>query len=404
VRERSAANGNAVRILYVTRQLAPQGVGGIGTYVATLARAMRAAGHDVTIVSASPGGVRSTEVIDGVVVERFGIAGPATLWRLLERASWPVASRLQAAVSAWAAVRRVPGRFDVIEAPEWKAEGLLLGGRKGRLVVHLHLPQELVRRWRREPLRRWRGAAIAEWLERRTVRRARAVTATSRLSRTGPGGDPWLPAIDVRIVPPFLDLEWWRRAPEVAGTRPVVLFLGHLEHRKGPDVLLAALGQLVDEVPGLVVRFVGRPFEGPDGRPFDVHLREEAARLGIACEVLPVERDPGAVRDLYAAARVVAVPSRYETLSLAALEGFAAARPVALTDTVGAAEWVASEVPELVVPSEDPVALADALRPLLLDAEAAAVAGKRGQARVRAVCALDAAVAARLTLYEEVAA
>jgi glycogen synthase len=389
-----------VRILYVTRQVPPQGVGGIGTYVMVLAAMMRDAGHEVTVLCASPGARRATEERDGIVVEHVPALGPGWLWRALDRRSQWAASRLHGALSAAWALLRLRRSFDVVEAPEWKAEGLLLRWcRRGPVVVHLHLAQELVRRWSGGP---WgRGVALAEAMERTAVRRAAAVTAASELSRTLPDGQRWLPSTAVTRVPPPLDVDRWSACPAVDGTGPLVLFVGHLERRKAPEVLVEALGLLAGDVTGLRAVFVGRAFAGPGPGPgrYDDFVRAETARLGVPCEVLPPRPGADAMGDLYARARVVAVPSRFETLSMVALEGLASGRPVVMTDAVGAAEWVGDSVPGVVVPVDDPVALAAALRPLLLDAGEAARVGRAGRRAVAEACAAEEVVARRVAVY-----
>ncbi len=276
----------SLRILLVTRQLPPHGVGGIGTYVGALAPLLVAAGHDVTVLSAAPGAARSTTVVDGVRVERFGVAGPSWLWRVLYGCSFPPASRLHAAVSAWLALRRLDVSFDAIEAPEWKAEGWLLPAcRKGPVIVHLHLAHELVRRWGREEAP-GRGVRLAEWLERRSVDHAAAVTATSELSSMGPDGHRWVPSIEVtRVPPPIVPQDWSHVATVAPAAPPVVLFVGHLEHRKAPEVLLEALGLLASEVPDLRGVFVGRAFSNADGVPYDRVLTSRAEALKVHCEV-----------------------------------------------------------------------------------------------------------------------
>lgn len=389
-----------MRILYVTRQLAPHGVGGIGTYVETLAGLMSAAGHEITVLSASPEHGRSTDRSGSVVIERFGAVGPSWLWRRLAQRSEIAASRARGALSAWMALRRLRGSFDVIEAPEWKAEGLLLRWpRRGAVVVHLHLPLEVARRWRQLDGRAPRGVRFAEWLERRSARHADAVTATSELSRTLPGGSRWCPELSVTVVPPPMVLDAWTGTPPVEGTGPVVLFVGHLEHRKAPEVLMEALGMLAPAVPGLRAVFVGRPFMGSGGEPYDRQLRAQAARLGVDCELLPPKAGVDAMRQLYGMARVVAVPSRYETLSMVALEGFACGRPVVMTDATGAAEWVRRGVPDLVVRAGDAEALAAAMRPLLLDASTAARHGEGGRAALVERCGVEAIVRSREAVY-----
>lgn len=388
----------------MTRQYPPLGVGGIGSYVATVASLLHDAGHDVTVLSAAPGAERRREEHDGVAIEWAPPTGPTFFWRWLHR-RWPQpAPRLHAAVSAALALRRLPGRFDVIEAPEWKAESLALRWcRKGPLVVHLHLSRELVRRWNGDAPP-GRALAAAEWMERRGVTTAHAVTATTRLSRTLPDGAPWLPDVEVAIVPPPIVVTAWSGGPPIEPTPPVVLFVGHLERRKAPEVVLDAVHRLAAEVAGLKVLFVGAAFPGPDGRPYDVYLREEADRLGVECEVRPPVVGRAAMVELYGSARVLAAPSRFETLSMVALEALACGRPVVLSSSVGAKEWLEGALPDLVVPPDDAQALADALRPLLLDVHLAAATAERGRAALEAACAVDQVVGRRVEVYESVAA
>jgi glycogen synthase len=396
------APDRALRLLYVTRQLPPRARGGIGSYVMALAAMMRDAGHTVTVLSAAPGQVRSTEQLDGITIERFPGVGPQRLWRRLLGGGRLSVARLHGALSAWWALRRLPGDFDVIEAPEWKAEGLLLPRRRrGSLVVHLHLAHEVVRSWDAEagPPR----SRVGELLERATARRALARTATSHLSSTLPGARPWLPHREVVVVPPPLDAERWAGTRPVDATDPVVLFVGHLERRKAPEVLLSALGLLAGEVAGLRAVFVGRPLRHASGRRYDDHLRAEASRLGVDIEVRPPSADPREMRELYDAARAVVVSSRFETLSMVAMEAAAAGRPVVMTSSVGAVEWLGDAVPSVVVAPDDEVALAAALRPLLLDPGEALRCAALLRQRALEVCAPRAIVESRLAVYRATA-
>lgn len=390
----------AVRIAYVAAQCPPHGIGGIGTYNQIVARHMAAAGHDVTVISAAPGQRRASSIEEGVRVERFGAAGPELLWRLLARRAPVLTRRLRPAVSAALAVRRVGQRYDVLEVPEWKAEGLLLGlVRRGPVVVHLHLAQTLVERWNGRAPARWR---LAERLEHRAAVRARQRTATSRMTTTLPDGTQWVDPAGVRVVAPPLRAGTWARCPPVTTTEPVVLSVGRMERRKAPDVLIEAMGLLRAEVPSLRCVFVGEPYTTDDGGPYDQWLMARADELGLTCEIHPPTADDDELLAHYARARVVAVPSRFETLSMVAFEGFACDRPVVMTEAVGAAEWFVDELPECVVANEDPAALAAALRPFLLDPALAAEVGARGRAVVDRVSSPAAVVESRLAVYRSV--
>ena len=233
---------------------------------------------------------------------------------------------------------------------------------------------------------------------------AGAVTATSRVTSVLPDGSRWLPSVPVDVVPPPMLVGAWASCPPVVDTKPLVLFVGHMEFRKAPEVLIEALGIVAQHVPDVEGVFIGRPFGGPNGRQFDEYVMSEALRLGVGCEVLPPRAGREAMLELYARARVVAVPSRFETLSMVALEALACGRPAVMTTSVGASEWVRDELPALVVAPDDAAALAQALRPLLENAEDAARVGDRGRAVIAAACTPAAIVGERIAIYTRVVA
>jgi glycosyltransferase involved in cell wall biosynthesis len=141
-----------------------------------------------------------------------------------------------------------------------------------------------------------------------------------------------------------------------AGER-LVLAVARLARQKGLDVLREAARRLP---PDVVVAVAG---EGP-----------ERERLGPPLRLLGARDD---VADLLAAADVVVLPSRWEGSPLAAHEALLAGRPLVATAVGGVPVLVgdADPAPAVLVPAEDPVALADAIRRLLDDpAERAALA------------------------------
>lgn len=389
-----------MRIAYITSQYPPDGIGGIGTYVRTVATVLAEDGHDVTVICATRDQRRSSTVEYGVRVERFPAAGPAWLWKrvVLPRQTFRV--RIHAAVSSAWALWRLGRRFDVIEAPEWKAQGLLLAAaRRGPVVVHIHLPIELEQAWNGTGPSR--GRRLSFVLERWTVAKASARTATSRQSTLGPGGEPWVPEHEVEVVTPPVRAERWAKCPSVLDTGPIVLFVGRLERRKAPELLVEAMAQLADDMPQIRAVFVGRPMNR-GGQSYAVLLESLAAQRGVAIELRPPVTTEEQMLELYGSARVVAVPSRFETLSMVTLEALACGRPVVMTDGVGASEWIADALPELVVPNGDAGALAAALRPHLTDPGHAQAMGERGQRLVAELCSDRNVVDSRIDVYRAV--
>jgi glycosyltransferase involved in cell wall biosynthesis len=169
-------------------------------------------------------------------------------------------------------------------------------------------------------------------------------------------------------------------APGPKPERPTVTYVGLLNERKGPDVLLAACEALVD-VPPYSLRVVGDVHYGAhELDAFSRRLHEAADRLrqrGVDVELTGFVPRTEVAR-LLASSSIHVVPSRWdEPFSLAALEGMASGAATIVTDRGGLPE--AAGGAGLVVPADDPPALADALQRLLTDEDERHCLAKRGR-------------------------
>ena len=156
----------------------------------------------------------------------------------------------------------------------------------------------------------------------------------------------------------------------VPATAPLVVCVGRVTRQKGQDVLLAAWPAIRHRCPDARLVLVG------DGD------------LLAALPPAPGVTFAGAVRDVrtwLAAADLVALPSRWEGLSLTVLETFAAGRSVVVSDVPGLAEVVTPAVGARVPPG-DPAALADAIARRLLDP---ALTRAEGEAAARHAATFD---------------
>jgi glycosyltransferase involved in cell wall biosynthesis len=377
-----------MRILFVSIEYPPETPDGIGSYVAEIAPALVRRGHDVHVLSCLPGQAVSDVERAGVHVHRRG----ERRLRGLDRLDLPkTTARLRHALSARVEARRL-GRFDVIEAPDWMAEGLGLSFRRpAPLVVHLHTPLEVTARYGGS--RRSLDLRLASALERRGARRADLLTSPSRrlLAEVGPA---WLEGKEARIV--RLPIAPDEEVAPVEGTRPLVLCVGRLEPLKAPELLVRAAAELP---PSAEVVFVGRSAAARGGKPYGEWLAGSVSSDGAPVRFAPhVPRSE--LRRHYAEARVVAVPSRHENFPYGGLEALAAGRPVVCRTTNGLAELLDGSGAGAVVEGDEPGAFADALRPFLDDPARAAAAGAEGRALVARCCAPDEIAAQREACYE----
>jgi glycosyltransferase involved in cell wall biosynthesis len=141
-----------------------------------------------------------------------------------------------------------------------------------------------------------------------------------------------------------------------------ILCVGRFHRSKGQDVLLRALALLKPEFPKMRVEFLG---EGP--------LRQKCERLAGELKLSDCCRFSGEVShekvlDAMAQSDVTVVPSRNEAFGLVALESLAMGTPVVASDVGGLTEIMGDGLRPLLVPPDDPEALAKNLKLLLSDA------------------------------------
>ncbi|MFH1861644.1 MAG: glycosyltransferase family 4 protein [bacterium] len=146
----------------------------------------------------------------------------------------------------------------------------------------------------------------------------------------------------------------------------VVGLLGRLEPSKGQHILLQALQQLDAAYPQLHVLIVG---EAPPEKPnYDQILRQQAANLNVTDRVHFIDFQPQP-EPIYAILDAFVLASKKESFGLVLLEAMAAGVPIIATEAGGVPEIIENGVNGLLIPPEDPDALAQQLRTLIEDSD-----------------------------------
>ncbi|MCK9876351.1 glycosyltransferase family 4 protein [Frankia sp. Ag45/Mut15] len=396
-----------MEIVFLCEQYPPIIWDGAGVYTHDIAHALVALGHRVHIVAAQ-GRRRTDEDHDGVLVHRRPLLRlPVSRYlgkvgRSMQGADHPrdsLALRFILAVSYAFWLRRLNLHPDVIETQDGETRGLRTALRRDvPLVIHLHTPTMMDVRLRQGKLH-GRGA-LADRIDRFSAVRADVRTAPSELIVTTLRDFGWLKEKqDADVIPYPFDRTPYTGVVPPGQTDPVLFVVGRLEWRKGLDVLLSAAALLKERGVAATVVLAGQSSGVIDGVPTGEWLQRRATELGVACRFAGHLSRPELVK-AYEEARVVVVPSRFESFSIAGLEGMASGRPVVATATTGVATWVAKWKGGTVVPPEDPRALADALEPFLRDPELAVTVGARGRAGTAELEPRRIA-AVRLTAYQK---
>ena len=156
-----------------------------------------------------------------------------------------------------------------------------------------------------------------------------------------------------------------------------LLSVGFLNRQKGFDILFKAMGLLVaaGKDPSLILAGTG---------PEEAALAHLAEKLGIRERVAFKGHVPrNLLAPLYRACDVFVLPSRYEGLGRVLIEAALAGAPIVATALDPIMEAVLPNRSALLVPPDDPAALAAAIGTLLDRPELARAMGERGRQLAR---------------------
>jgi alpha-maltose-1-phosphate synthase len=375
-----------LRVALLTREYPPEVYGGAGVHVTYLAREL-------------------APLVD-LTVHCMGADRPGAVahrpWDLLADANQAL-QVISTDLSMTAAVSSA----ELVHSHTWYANlaghlAALLYGIPHVMTMH---SLEALRPWKAEQL--GGGYEVSTWCERVSAGAAAAIVAVSDGMRADIlAAYPEISPERVRVIRNGIDTTEYAPDP---GTdvldrygidldRPYVIFVGRITRQKGLPVLLRAASGLVPEAQLVLcagaadtAELLAEVTELVDG------LRVSRSGVLWIPEMLPKRE----VIQLLAHAAVFACPSIYEPLGIVNLEAMACATAVVASRTGGIPEVVADGETGLLVPPDDPGALADALNALLRDPERARAMGQAG--RKRAVAEFGwAAIAARVVdLYAE---
>jgi len=202
-----------------------------------------------------------------------------------------------------------------------------------------------------------------------------------------------VPGARVEVVPNPVAIPRWR--PQEASARPCVLFLGAVRAEKGIYELVAAWPAVLAVIPDARLVIAG---SGEIER-----VRLLARELGVEATIELPDWVGGAEKArLFDRAAVLVLPSHFEVLPMAALEGMAAGVPVVATRVGAIADVVGADAGLMVRPG-DADALAEGLVAVLKDEPRRIAMGAAGRLRAQEAYSADVVVPAIEYLWAEFA-
>jgi starch synthase len=380
------AAARPLRVALLTREYPPEVYGGAGVHVTYLAREL-------------------APLVDLVVhcqgADRIGAVAHQPWDKLAD------ANQALRVISTDLSMAAAVGSAELVHSHTWYAN--LAGHLAAMLygiphVVTMH-SLETLRPWKAEQL--GGGYLVSSWCERVSATSAAAVVAVSESMRADIlTAYPEILAERVRVITNGIDTAEYQPDPGtgvldrygVDRNRPYVIFVGRITRQKGVPVLLRAAAGLIPEAQLVLCagaadtdELLAEVTELVDG------LR--ASRSGVLW--IPEMLEKAEVIQLLTHAAVFACPSVYEPLGIVNLEAMACGTAVVGSRVGGIPEVVADGETGLLVPPEDPVALADGLNALLRDPDRARAMGQAGRERAVTEFGWDAIAAQTAGLYAE---
>ncbi len=355
-----------LRVALLTREYPPEVYGGAGVHVEYLAREL-AGLVDLTVHC--QGADRP-----GAVAHRP--------WEALDGANAALRT-ISADLSMTAAVRGA----GLVHSHTWYANlaGHLASTMYG--IPHVLTAHSL------EPLRPWKaeqlggGYALSCWCERVAMESAAAVIAVSDGMRADVLAT--YPAVDpdrVHVIRNGIDTAQYAPDPGtgvlarygIDPGRPTVAYVGRITRQKGLPVLLRAAERLPAEVQIVLCAGQADTAElGAEVAGLVDGLRRN--RTGVVWLNGMLER--AEVIQILSHATVFACPSLYEPLGIVNLEAMACGTAVVASAVGGIPEVVADGETGLLVPPDDPGAMAGAITALTADPARAGAMGEHGRRR-----------------------
>jgi glycosyltransferase involved in cell wall biosynthesis len=369
----------SLRIALVSYEYPPDNAcGGIGTYTKEAADLLARRGHFVEVFAAS-------SRRDGHF--EHGNVG-VNLDGQMNRA------RFAEAVAPVFSTRHAICNFDVVESPEYFADGreILRLHPMTPHVVKLHTPNQLIRAsslrrsfpgWVRHNVSRVRVIAGAlrrgrrpqachpyhrlkpadleqDSIERDYVKQCSLVTSPSKAMAEWAIREWGVDRGKTRVVPnPFIPSKDLLSIPTAANGK-VVGYFGRLEYRKGICDLVEAIPGILKAEPDASFRFVGSPLFHPvTHESFDVYVMRKLHKVRRSITMAGPVNLQGMPAE-YSKVGVCVFPSVWENFPYVCLEAMSAARAIVAGISGGMSEMLDGNC-GLLIPPNNPRAIADSV-------------------------------------------
>lgn len=404
---------------------APIPPGGIGTYVAHIARLMAEAGEEVHVVGMRWAGApiaREEQLGGRLVIHRVS---PDEPMRVRGRSRTTARAELSGlhegrqraqrfALQSAALIERLVSteEIDVIEAQEYDAplhiyqlrRALGLGPpRLPPCIIQLHSPSEFIFRHNEWDMGS-RDFQMRKRSEDFSIGTADALLCPSRYLSRQAEAHYGLPDGRITVLPLPIGETAEQHRPLASWEAGVICYVGRLEPRKGVIEWVEAAVAVAEDHPEARFEFVGADLPYTNGRTVKQHLLARIPRRLRHRFTFHGSRPREDVMAILGRSCAAAVPSRWENFPNTCIEAMCTGTPVIATREGGMAEMIEDGQSGWLAARADPAGLAEALRrALATPPRRRAEMGACASRRIRAMCDNARTLTAQLAFRREVA-
>jgi glycogen(starch) synthase len=361
-----------LRIAYISYEH-PAGIsgGGIGTYIGQISALMAARGHSVEAFSGTLSDSPSTIKLDGYRLNLIPAKNT---------------TEFRARVVAIFSERHTAQPFDIIESPEYGADGLEIKKAFPNLplTLKLHTPAFLIAKLNElknrvtDKLRFVIGGLIRlqrikfYWVydkksdpEYELFNLANSVSSPS-ISLAKIVAIHWKSQKQITVIPYPFQTNGYEFKPVnlPQKTEIVITFIGRIEKRKGIMDLMKAVPAILNSFPDIKFRFAGSPSLSPvKGLNMEEYLVKKLAKYSGSLEFLglrPYQQIPLIIQESH----ICVFPSLWENFPNVCLEAMLGGRVVIGTNNGGMADIITNNINGILIPPGSPMAIAEAVKKL----------------------------------------
>ena len=312
-----------MNILFLCREYDRKvGYGGIGTYVDVVSKHLVKLGHKVFIICSIPRKVEEIVEENNLVVyyaKQVQIKGLARLFKIFGLDS--VYSRLMCALTNYIAYKKLFKKYkiDIVETPEWYNEGLFFSiFRPIPLVCRLQTPLFIINKYKRMGFLEYK---ISNFLEKFVVKHCDVI-----ISPTKSLVDNIKSEFKIKHfveIPYPIEVEESFKSKNLLETE-TILFVGRIEERKNPIVIVKAASYVIKNFPKVKFIFVGKK-----ETEYKKRIDEIIEKFSLQEYIVfydPLEKEK--LKKLYEDASIIVVPSLSESFGYTLIEALSYGKAV----------------------------------------------------------------------------